>query len=215
MTVAARDFSVVRRRKNYVDIITPKRAGVKGYRLRSAANFDGVFADLLTADIGSGFLDPKINPSVIHAINNPNHIRIIFNPSNFSLDDDQHLWLKFQPVDFGGTPGTEGPPHLILPDDEVQAAGRVAITGAAPNAADVNSSLQINLPFGMRDIVIKNNSASGGTILYVATALGGAERAVAGQESFVLSEGSQPFLFVRGGGGTANFTANFTHYLPR
>lgn len=214
MSTAVRDFNVVRRRKNMVDLLTPKRANVKGYRVQASANFDGVFTTLMTADIGSGYIDPNVNSAKLNVLNNPNQIRIVFDPVTFTLDDDQHIWLRFVPVDFAGSAGTPGPVHLVLPDDEVQAAGRVIIAGTAPNGADVSASLQINLPFGMADFHIRNNQAAAGTTLFLATALGGSERQIAAQDTATMYGGAQSVLFVRGGGGTVSFSADFTHSLP-
>lgn len=218
MSNAFRDFSVVRRRANLIDLITPKRVGVKGYRLQASSNFDGVFTTLMTADIGSGYLDPNVNSAKLNAINNPNHIRIVFDPATFAatatIADDQHIWLRFVPVDFSGVAGTPGPVGLVLPDDEHKASGRILIAGTAPNGVDVSASLRLDLPARMRDVHIRNNAASGGTVLYVATAVGGAERAVAGGEVLSMQAGAQGCLLVRGGGGTVSFSADFTHFLP-
>lgn len=214
MSNAFRDFTVIRRRPNLVDIITPKRANVKGYRLEAATNFDAAFSSIITADIGSGYLDANVNSAKLHSVSNPNHIRIVFDPATFGLTDDQHFWLRFVPVDFSNTPGSAGNPGLILPDDELRASSRVVIAGTAPNGATVANSLVLNLPYRMTDIVVRNNAAAGGTVLFVATAIGGAERQVAGQETAYMKDGAQGCLLVRGGGGTVSFSADFTHYLP-
>lgn len=214
MSNAFRDFSVVRRRPNFLDLIIPKSPTTKGYRLQAATNFDASFTTILTADISSGYLDRNINPSKIHAINNPNHIRVIFDPATFSLNDNQHIWLRYVPVDFAGSAGTAGNPSLILPDDELRAQARVIIAGTAPSAADVGASLVLNLPYRMHDIGIRNNSASGATVLYVSTAIGAPELQVGGQETASLKDGAQGCLLVRGGGGTASFSADFTHSMP-
>lgn len=214
MSNAFRDFSIVRRRPNLVDLITPRRVGVKGYRLEAATNFDGSFSTILTADIGSGYLDKNVNPAKLHSINNPNHIRIVFDPATFSLTDDQHIWLRFVPVDFAGSAGTAGAPGLLLPDDMLRATTRIIIAGTAPNGATVANSLVLALPYRMKDMVIRNNQPTAGTTLFVATEIGGSERQVAPQETAHLLEGAQGCLLVRGGGGTVAFSADFTHYLP-
>lgn len=218
MSSVLRDFTVVRRRANLIDLITPKQVGVKGYRLQASSNFDGTFTTILTADIGSGYLDPAVNPATLHSINNPNHIRIVFNPTTFAgtatIADDQHIWLRLVPVDFADVAGTPGPVGLILPDDEYKGSGRTVIAGTAPNGANVAASLQLDLPCRMRDIRIRNNAALAGTSLFVATAIGGSERIVAPQETWSMEAGPQGCLLVRGGGGTVSFSADFTHYLP-
>jgi len=214
MSNAFRDFTVARRRANLIDLLTPKRVGVQGYRIQAASNFDGVFTTLMTANIGSGYLDPNVNAAKLHALNNPNQIRIVFDPATFSLADDQHIWLRFVPVDFAGTAGTPGAVGLVLPDDELKSSGRTVIAGTAPNGADVSSSLRLDFPVRMRSVNVRNNAAPGGTVLYVATVVGGSERAVAGGEVCTMQAGAQGCLLVRGGGGTVSFSADFTHYLP-
>jgi hypothetical protein len=166
MTTTDRDFSTYRRRPHYVDILTPKRVGVEGYRLKAARNFDGVFETIITADIGRGYLDPSINPQVINTAPGNKHVRFIFDPDTFQaphaadLLDDEHIWLQFFPVDFLGAEGTGGAKTLLLPDDEMKAAGRVTVTGEAPNAATVANSLRLDMPFRMRNLTIRNNEAS-------------------------------------------------------
>lgn len=214
MSNAFRDFTVVRRRPNFVDLLIPKKANVQGYRLLAASNFDGTFSTLLTADISSGYLDPKVNPNLLHAVNATDRIRVVFDPASFSLTDSDHFWLKYQPIDFSGTPGTAGAPSLILPDDELRATIRVLISGTAPSAVNVASSLVLNLPYRMQDVEVRNNEASGGRTLFLATSEGGAERQVAPQETALFRDGAQGCLLVRGGGGTVSFSADFTHYLP-
>lgn len=221
MTSVDRDFSVYRRRMHFVDILTPMRPGVQGYRLKAARNFDDTFHPIITADIGCGYLDPVINPQVIHTAPGNNHIRIIFDPDTFKaphaadLLDDEHMWLQFFPVDFAGAEGTGGARTLLIPDDEMKATGRVIITGDAPSATDVYSAMRLDLPFRMRNITIRNNEpTSGGNTLYVAMTEGGSEMDLAPQETWESFDGGVGLLMVRGSGGTANFTATMTHYLP-
>jgi len=223
MTTVDRDFLVFRRRPHLVDILTPKRSGVKGYRLKAALNFDLTFQTILTADIGAGYLDPValkagvINRLTLGTAPGDNHVRIVFNPESFTtpaLNDDQHLWLQFFPVDFSGAEGTGGARTLILPDDEMKAQGRVIIAGEAPIGATVANSMRLDLPYRMRNIVIRNNEATGGTDLMVATAEGGPEITIAAQETAEFFDGSVGTLLVRGSGATADFSATMTHYLP-
>jgi len=213
-----RDFSVIRRRKNIVDLLTPKRANVAGYRFQVATNFDQAYTTIFTAPIGSGYLDPSINPAVLHAVNNNDHIRAVFNPDTFNgaagIADGAHFWMRFVPVDFAGTPGTAGPGTLILTDAEHYGNSRVQIAGTAPTGAAVANSLQLNLPQNSQDFYIKNANASGGFALYVSFISGGAEQQVSPQEVMKAYDGPSDALFVRGSGGTAAFSASFTNYLP-
>ncbi len=226
MTTVNREFTVFRRRANLVDILTPKREGVQGYRLKAALNFDLTFQTILTADISSGYLDPValqsgvINRVTLGAAPGTGHVRIVFDPDTFSvphpasLNDTEHMWLQFFPVDFSGSEGVPGARTLILPDDEMKAQGRVIIQGTAPTGVSVANSIRLDLPYRMRNMVIRNNEAAGGTELMVATAEGGPEATVAPQDEIEFFEGSTGVLLVRGDGGTVDFSATMTHYLP-
>lgn len=213
-----RDFSVIRRRKNIVDLLTPKRANVAGYRFQVATNFDQAYTTIVTAPISSGYLDPNINPAVLNAVNNNDHIRVVFNPDTFNgvagISDAAHFWMRFIPVDFAGTPGAAGPGTLILTDAEHYGNSRVQIAGTAPQGVAVANSLQLNLPQNSQDFYIKNANAAAGNALYVSFQVGGAEQQVSAQEVMKAYDGPSDSILVRGAGGTAAFSASFTNYLP-
>lgn len=215
----SRDFTVVRRRTGIIDFLTPKRANVGGYRFQAATNFDGSWTTLFTAPISSGYLDPAINPAVLHSVNNSReHIRAVFNPNSFTvaagISDTAHFWLRFVPVDFAGSAGTPGAPHLVVTDAEHYGTSRVLIAGLAPQGAAVANSQELELPFTTEDLYIKNEEASGGRNLYVAMIPGGAEQQVSPQETVTIFHGPIDSLLVRGVGGTVRFSASFTNYLP-
>lgn len=214
-----RDFTVIRRRANLVDILTPKRDGVQGYRLKAAKNFDGTFQTMVTGDISTGFLDPAIDTRVLQAVPSRDRVRIVFDPATFSgapwnLVDSDHFWLRFFPVDFAGVEGTGGARVLIIPDDELAAQGRVIIRGEAPIGATVANSLRLDLPFRMKNIYIRSNEPSGGNFMAVATTPGGSERLIDPGEEAEFFEGAVETLMVRGDTGAVPFTASMTHILP-
>lgn len=225
MTTANRDFSVVRRRPHLVDIVVPRRTGVQGYRFSASTNFDLSFHTILTADISCGYIDSvavragRIDPRTLGALSGK-HVRIVFDPTTFAtphaagLDDNQHIWLKFIPVDVSGVAGTPSAPVLVLPYDELNSQGRVIIKGDAPSGSTVANSLRIDLPNRMRNITVRNNSVSGGATLMLASTEGGPEYEVAPQEEIEFFEGNMFAFLVRGAGGVANFSASMTHYLP-
>lgn len=215
----SRDFTVVRRRPNFLDMLTPKRVGVAGYRIQAAANFDGSFTTILTAPISSGYLDPSINPAVLHVTNNArDSIRIVFNPDTFTgvagISDALHFWLRFVPVDFSGAAGTPGNPALVVTDSEHYGTSRIMIRGTAPNGAAVANSLQLDLPFTTQDLYIKNEQASAGTALFIANMPGGSEQQISAQETSTIFHGPIDTLLVRGAGTSVTFSASFTNYLP-
>ena len=210
--MTTRPFNVIRRRANFVDILMPKLAGVKGYRLRSASNFDASFTDLLTADIAASYLGPGINRGSVHMVNNNDHVRAIFNPTSEGLTDNAAIWLKFQPVDFAGTPGTESLPILLLPDDAHSLDGRFVIRGNAPSAANITGSQEIGLPRRVSDLTITNLDTA--DELLVAFTDGGPEHEIAATETFTFTYGALERLIVRGDSAIVEFTATFTNYLP-
>lgn len=219
MSNTTRPFNIIRRRPNLLDALIPKSPSTRGYRLKASETFSGVFTQILEADIGSGYLDPTINPAVLHTVNNPGHIRVVFNPQNFNgvagIVDARMFWLKFQPVDFAGAAGAESPPVMVLPEENLRGDSVIMFTGTAPNVTAPNA-LPLYLSLRMQDITIRNNEASAS--LFVATELGGSETEVDGGATtlsqLVLPRGAQGCLVVRGGGATANFTVSCTSFLP-
>jgi len=215
-----RPFTVTRRRTNIVDLLIPKQANVKGYRLDAATNFDATFTTILTADISSGYLDPNVNASSLNALNNPNQIRIAFDPQSFftptGIEDSKSFWLKFVPVSFSGVPGTASSPCMILPESNLRGDSRVLIGGTAPAGTTVADSLEILLPFRTQDLTIHNHEPI--TDLYIALDEGGAEVLLDAGSSTLsqmqFTDGPIESFLVRGDGSTASFSASFTSYLP-
>jgi hypothetical protein len=215
-----RPFNVVRRRPNILDLLIPKQTSVKGYRLQAATNFDATFTTILTADISSGYLDPAVDRNKLNALNNPNHIRVVFNPQTFftptGIEDSKQFWLKFVPVDYSGTPGTASSPCLILPESALRGDSRVLIGGTAPSGTTVGNSLQLLLPFRTQDLTIHNHEPI--TDLYVALDEGGAEVLLDAGSSTLsqmqFADGAIDSFLVRGDSSTATFSASFTSYLP-
>lgn len=224
MSNLTRPFNVVRRRKNFADILIPKAASTQKYRLLAAPTFDGSFVQIVEADISSGYLDPALmlsgQAAAMTPLNNPWQIRVTFDPATFavaaSIADGNVFWLKFQAVDFAGSAGTASNPIMILPEDKLRGDSSVTISGTAPNAGSVASSLLLDLGYRMQDITIRNEEAS--TDLYVATEAGGNEILVDGGSTslstLTLARGAQGSLLVRGQGATAKFSATMTSFLP-
>lgn len=211
----AREFSIARRRRNLVDLLTPKRPNVKGYRLTAATNFDGTFETLLTADISSGYLDPAVDPTKLEVRPGAqNHIRIVFDPDTFTdtdagISDSQHFWLKLVTVGFDGVPIDTSPAVLVITEDERRASNRIVIAGNAPIGEASANSLQLDLPFNATDIVIQNQEADAGDDLFVSTELGGPEHTVVPGSEISFRKGALSSLFVRGNPGAASFSASF------
>lgn len=224
MSNTVRPFTVLRRRPRLLDILIPKSPTTQKYRLLAGANFDtGSFTQIIEADIGCGYLDPALRISgqvnALQQVNNPNHIRVTFDPQTFagaaSISDSSQFWLRFQAVDFAGAAGTATPPTLILPEDKLRGDSVITIAGTAPSGANVAGSLMLYLPLRMQDITIRNHE--GTTDLFVATDPGGGEMlldSASNLSQVTLARGAQGCLLVRGGGATAAFSATMTSFLP-
>lgn len=219
MSNTTRPLTVLRRRLNLLDILIPKDPATKGYRLDASTTFSGGFSTILTADIGSGYLDPNVDRRLLHAVNNPNHIRVVFDPDTFSgagISDTVPFWMQFVPVDFSGALGTPSNPMLFLTEENLRGDSVVNITGTAPSGADVGDSLPLLLPFRTQNALIRNQD--GANSLFLAMQEGGDEIEVEGGATTLsqieLPLGAQGCLLVRGGGATVDFSATFTSFLP-
>jgi hypothetical protein len=201
-------FSIRRRRPHIIDIDTPKVYGVDGYRLKWAQNFDGVFAAILTST-NVGFLDDNVNRNVIETQPVTDKVRIVFDPTTYSISDVKSFWLKFFPVT-GGVEGTPGAATLVLPDAAHHGVGDVAIAGTAPNG----TALQLDLPL-VQDIRFTNLDAA--KSLLVGIEDGGPTTTIlpkVGEQSLGIY-GTQGTLYVTGSGATVDFSATFTLAFPR
>lgn len=210
----SRQFSLLHRRPNTLDIVTPFVYGTMEYRIAWASNFDASFTQIIAAS-AIGYLDPAVPQATLEIVNG-NQVRIVFDPTNaaFSITSpNAPFWLQLSRFD--GTSVTyTSPPTLVLPFEANKGVGIVTIHGTAPLGAAVANSLQIDLPGQMSDIRVNNE---GSNPLFIAPATGGYEVEFAtGQTgSFLAFTGTHPSLLVRGGGGTTAFSASMTRAFPR
>jgi hypothetical protein len=211
----SRQFSVIRRTPNLVDVLTPFVYGTVQYRLKWSATFDGTFTTL-AAPTAVGYLDPTVNQTVLQVV--PNHgrsVRIAIDPMNaaYSITNPNlPFWLKLARYD-GSSETYVSPPTLLLPHDANHGVGVITIAGTAPSGASVANSTQIDLPCIVENLRFANE---GGNPLFVAFEPGGAEtKVVAGQDTFVGYRGTPSSILVRGAGGTTTFSATMTRAFPR
>lgn len=215
-----RQFSVIRRRPQVVDIMTPFVRGTAEYRLKYATNFDQVFTTIIAAS-GMGYVDPTVPVTTLTPTFNNGQIRLVFDPTNaaYSITNpDSPIWLQFARYD-GATETYVSPPTLLLPDQSNHGIGVTTISGLAPSAVGVAGSLQIDFPFLVSDVKLLNQ---GPKVLYVATEPNGAEIAyepdTAALPLYPVSQsfmGASPQVLVRGSGGTTTFSMTFTRSYPR
>jgi hypothetical protein len=207
-----REFSIKRRRAGLVDLLTPNRTseGIAAYTIEWAANFDGVFAPIITNR--QGYLDDApvtgINPAVLDPAPGQNH-RFVFNPTTFSITDASQFWLRLLQLNSAGATVATSPPVLVLPESERHTRQRVIIAGSAPNAATVAGSLRLYMPFGCANFQINNQDAA--VSLFVATNVAGPETELlpSALPEFPTFEGVVEQILVRGAGAAVNFSAHF------
>lgn len=212
-----REFFIRRRRAGLVDLVTPNRTstGIAGYTLQWAANFDGVFAAIVSNRLG--FLDDNPTTGISQAVLDPapgqNH-RFVFNPTTFGITDTSHFWLRLLQLDSTGATVATSPPVLVLPESERHTRQRVIIQGTAPNQASVAASLRLYLPGGVTNLVIQNQETA--THLFVATNTTGPETDLSPDAlpEFGTFDGVVEQILVRGGGATAAFSAHFVMPYP-
>jgi len=200
-----RTFSVIRRRAHIVDLVTPLVDGTQTYRLKWAANFDGSFTTFLDST-NVGFLDTAIDIAVVGAQpTSGRQVRIVFDPTTYSIPDGKSFWLQLWRVPFGGSEVQVSAAGLILADSAQHGTGAVVIQGNAPSGVDSTDALQLDFPRRMQDFRIQHTGPSG--TLYVSTEQDGDEVnfSPSSDTAFGLNV-MQGSLWVRGGGGLVPFS---------
>jgi hypothetical protein len=197
---ASRLFSVLTRRANLIDIMTPFYPGATGYRVQVAPNFDATFQTAFTAAPIQGWIDKTIDRRLLTSIPNRDLVRMVWDPANYSalsILDGAQIWVKVAAMN-GGSTIVETPPSLILPVYDRVGKPQIIIAGLAPTAATSALALQLDLPMGFRNIQIFNKGAN---VLSISTFPGGGpevDLAAASSGDFTLFGGSQDCLRVRG-----------------
>ena len=209
----SRDFSVIRRKANLLDVVIPYVTGADGYRLDWATNFDASYTNGIITATRAGWVDDNLRGLPHQLITNSNVCRVIFDPANYSITDTQPFWLRLTPVT-AGTPGTPGVGGLILPDGD--GYRMITLSGTAPSGSSVANSLRLDFPRMVEDLRIEGRDAA--TSLFVATEAGGGEweyMPTTGANPAISIRGATPHIFVRGGGATCKFSLTGTFSFPR
>ena len=206
-----RDFSIIRRRPHVLDLITPKRAGVDGYRFEAASNFDQTYAAILTTTLG--YIDSSLDTAANVIMPMTNRIRVIFDPSNYGLDDSKTFWMRFVPVT-GGVPGVPGTGVLVLPD--ATGHGLLIVSGTAPVGATIANSIELGLPGLVEDLRIVNNDTT--NPLFIASDGSDAEYRldpIQNATPLIALRGAVGSIRVRATGAPVSFSATFTLAFAR
>lgn len=209
--MSTRLFSIIRRKPGLVDFVTPLVAGQDGYRLKTATNFDGSFATILTTT-NTGYVDPTVDLRQ-QSVQPGNIVRMLINPTTFSLVDTAPFWLQYVPV-VNGVEGTPSGLLLVLPP--TYGTSILAISGNAPSGANQAASLRLDFPRLVTDLRIHNEHAS--SDLMVGFDVGGPEikvQAPLKEPQFVSQHGTHDSIWVRGSGAVVPFSATFTFANPK
>lgn len=213
-----RTLTVNRRRKGIVDTYVPKVYGVVGYRLKAATNFDGVYNTILTST-NVGFVGPGVDQRVIESQPLGGKVRFVWNPTDYALDDNQHLWVKLYHVDAAAVETQVSAPTLIFPDDVQflhRGAGHLLLRGTAPSAASVAGSLQLDLPRLQTDWRILNENTTTGA--FVAFEEGGPEYYLPPNSTvpqFTSFSANSASVWIRGNGAAVTLSLHSTNTNPR
>jgi len=209
--MTARLFSILRRKPGLIDFVTPALAastGVVGYRLKTDTSPTGSFSTTVITAPRNGYLDPAL--AGVHSVIQPgDNVRIVLKPGDFGLSDTAAFWLKLFYVDASNAElGSPAPSAatLVLPPYTGQ-----SVTGFSATAP--LSSTQIDLPRAMENFRVSNLDNS--KDLMIITQDGGPEITVAAGKDFVNYNGIVSSIWVRGNGGTVNFSATFSYANPR
>jgi len=218
--MSGRLFSILRRKPGFIHFSTPLldsiATGVVRYRLKTDTDPGGSFGTTVATVTNTGLVDPAVagpqNP-----IQPGNNVQILMKPSNYGLPDSAFFWLKLVYVNAAGSEMTNPAPSaatLVLPP--FVGNEQAGFNATAPSQTSITDSLRIDLPRQMSNFRVRNLSTT--IPLYVAFQEGGPEIVVPGQASSQESigfEGIVSSIWVRGSGGTAAFSAQFTYANPR
>lgn len=207
-------LSITRRRPHIVDVSTPYVAGVGSYRLKWQVNFDQAETTFITC-APAGFCDVNVNRQVLHVSPSPG-VRIVFDPTTYSIPDDTPFWLRLYHVTPAGVETQKTASLLVMPDLMGTGYHTIVLAGQAPNAGSLATALQIDLPRMMSDVRVNNLDA--GTTMYLATDPTGYEytlKAPSATPQFTSLDGPVSSLWVRGNGAVVNFTASMLVAHPK
>ncbi len=212
-----RTLTVSRRRAGIVDTYVPRVTGVVGYRLKAATNFDAAFSTIFTST-NVGFVGEGVDQRVLESQPVNGRVRMVWDPTDYGLDDNQPIWVKLYHVDAAAVETQVSACTLITPDETQflsRGAGHLMLRGTAPSAADVGGSLQLDLPRLQTDWRVLNESTTRGA--FVAFEPGGPENYLPANSqtpqliSFKANSGS---IWIRGDAGTVIMSIHTTNSNP-
>lgn len=152
-----------RRRENLIDLAfdpSPLHvSGVDGYRIKHATNWDGSFSKLVDIPVWGGRSSSVPNTYNPGNIQN-RYVRYLFDPADFSLEDDTVHYLKITSLD-GASEKQTGRTLIVLTPGQVGTERPVLVLrGEAPVAGDYDSGEHLYLPSTAVSYEIDNMGAS-------------------------------------------------------
>jgi len=172
------------------------------YNVKNASNWDGSFTTMQAVS-NTGAVSDRFRKSSeqVAAQVNANQLRhrtrFLFDPNDYSLDDNDVLFFQETPV-IDATEVFDGPIEIVMASRQyTDQRPPLILTGTVPVAADFDSSLELRLPRQTVSIEIKN---SGGNPLFFAFGTGSAEWSLAASGVFVDNRLSTGYLNLRASG---------------
>lgn len=183
------------------------------YRVKSAANWDGVFADIQDVPMW-GLATPRVGASPTAQRLEP-YARWRFHPSDYGLEDDDVLYFQIAPV-ADGVEQAAGPIYILMtPEQMTENHSPLILSGSVPAAGSSDEALEFTLPAQSTSLVVTNLDAA--TDLYLSFGTGDAEIPLAPGDSFRDNRFGSGDIRLRGDGAAAEVsvyvTLNFQRFL--
>lgn len=170
------------------------------YDVQNASNWDGVFASMQVVPYSTGTNSARFKPTFMRASSNinanqlKNRTRFLFDPSDYSLDDNDVIFLKVNESVDGET--YEGPIQILMAPRQYQdLRAPLVLSGTAPAGATQDDALTLQFPRQVVSISVKNLTA---TPLYVSFGVGSAEFMLEENEVFKDNRLNTGYISVRG-----------------
>ena len=208
----ARTLSIIRRKPNLVDLTTPRRSGVIGFRFSFATNFDAPFTPFqVVRNQGMKVLRPPVSggprtPDVSSGKQRKNFVGFIFDPTEYGITDTAPFFIRVEPETSPGVFGAAEAIHLILPYSSTPDRP-IVLSGTVPAGATLANSLEIQLPYQCNNWEIDNIGIN--YLCFASNPLGD-EFSIPTGAIFEQTYSPVSQIFIRGVGGATTLTSVFT-----
>lgn len=142
------------------------------YKIQNAANWDGTFTTMETVPAVGGKRSPSLRGpanQTKHAVNANalrGKVRFLFDPGDYSLSDTDVIFYRVVPV----VNGVDLSPSSIriLPTvlQMTENHGTLLLKGDVPQAADMDSAVEIIFPRQISSLTLESLGAGGDTLFY-------------------------------------------------